>query len=254
MADLRHRLAALEAEIAVGRVRLCFGSKRLWGRQHHLEANGYASHQEWLKYWRDSRSDEFFVFGSRDETAGCQLCVAAVADDGTMTLRLRMPDCLVGQYGKYLVIQGVRFTYGHEQVLAALQSNDDYGQYRREHGGKAGRSTDLGQAICYRFKRGGKGWRVFVSTRRLGAMGADLNADHLAVAESDASGNCLGAWRVPLVTYGRSHSIKLRQSSAMLWPAWWSTHVRSASLSSSRGWIFARRGRSWRDSHENTAG
>ena len=31
-----------------------------------------------------------------------------------------------------------------------------------------------------------------------------LNTDHLAVAETDASGNCLKAWRVPLVTYGKS--------------------------------------------------
>ena len=37
-----------------------------------------------------------------------------------------------------------------------------------------------------------------------GVIGVDLNADHLAVAETDASGNYLRAWRVPLVTYGRS--------------------------------------------------
>ena len=30
LANLRHRLAALEADIEAGRVRLCFGSKRLW--------------------------------------------------------------------------------------------------------------------------------------------------------------------------------------------------------------------------------
>ena len=96
LANLRVRLAALEADIAEGRVRLCFGSKRLWRKQHHLEANDYADHQEWLRDWRDSRSDEFFVLGSRDETAGCQLCVATVADDGTLTLRLRMPDSLAG--------------------------------------------------------------------------------------------------------------------------------------------------------------
>ena len=95
LANLRHKLAALEADIAAGRVRLCFGSKRLWHKQRHLEANGYASHEEWLRDWRAARSDEFFVLGSRDETAGCQLCVATVADDGTLTLRLRMPDCLV---------------------------------------------------------------------------------------------------------------------------------------------------------------
>ena len=36
LANLRSRLAALEADIAEDRVRLCFGSKRLWRKQHHL--------------------------------------------------------------------------------------------------------------------------------------------------------------------------------------------------------------------------
>ena len=125
-----------------------------------------------------------------------------------------MPDGLAERHGKYVVIPGVRFAYGHEQVLAALQSNAEYTQYRREHGEKAARSTILGQAISYRFKRDGKGWRVFVSTQmmhvpvvtdqRRGVIGIDLNADHLAVAETDASGNYLNAWRVPLVTYGKN--------------------------------------------------
>ena len=214
LANLRHRLSALEADIEAGRVRLCFGSKRLWRKQRNLDANGYASHQEWLRDWQDARSDEFFVLGSRDETAGCQMCVATVADDGTLTLRLRMPDCLAGQHDKYLVIEGVWFAHGHEQVLAALQSNAEYSAYRRQHGEKAARATGLGQAVSYRFKRDEKGWRVFVTTnmmgvpvvtdQRLGAIGVDVNADHLAIAETDASGNCVNAWRTPLVTYGKS--------------------------------------------------
>ena len=214
LANLKFRRSGLEADIAAGRVRLCFGSKRLWRKQHHLEANGYASHDEWLKDWQAARSDEFFVLGSRDETAGCQLCVAAVADDGTLTLRLRMPDCLVGQYGKYLVMQGVRFVSGHDVVLSALGSNAEYVAYRREHGEKAARATRLGQAISYRFKRDAKGWRVFATTqmmdvpvvtdRKRGTIGVDLNADHLAVAEANGSGNYVNAWRVPLVTYGKS--------------------------------------------------
>ena len=140
--------------------------------------------------------------------------MATVAGDGSLTLRLRMPDCLAGQHGKYVVIQGVQFAYGHEQVLAALDSNADYARHRREHGEKAARATELGQAVSYRFKRDGRGWRVFATTAMMdvpvvtdksrGAIGVDLNADHLAVAETDASGNCLSAWRVPLVTYGKS--------------------------------------------------
>ena len=214
LVNLLNRLAALESDIAGEKVRLCFGSKRLWRKQHDLEANGYSSREEWLKDWRSARSGEFFVLGSRDETGGCQLCVAAIANDGTLVLRLRMPDSLAEQHGKYLVIEGVKFAYGHERVLAALQSNADYAQFRREHGEKAARATVLGQAVSYRFKRDEKGWRMFVSTRMLdvpvvtdqrqGVIGIDLNADHLAVAETDASGNYLNAWRTPLVTYGKN--------------------------------------------------
>ena len=116
LAGLQHRLMTLESDVASGRVRLCFGSKRLWRKQHHLKANGYGSHEAWLRDWRDARSDEFFVLGSRDETAGCQLCVTGIAGDGLLTLRLRMPGCLAKQYGKHVIIEGVRFAYGHEQA------------------------------------------------------------------------------------------------------------------------------------------
>ena len=207
---LRRRLRVLEVECQVGLVRLCFGSRRLWRKQYDLEENGYASHDEWLEDWRSSRTGEFFVLGSRDETAGCQLCVAVVADDGSLTLRLRMPDSLAGEHGKYVTIEGVRFAYGHEQVLAALESNTEYAEHRREYGENAARGTELGQAVSYRFKRDTKGWRVFVTTetvvtdQKRGAIGVDLNADHLAVAETDASGNYVHGFSVPLVTYGKS--------------------------------------------------
>ena len=141
--------------------------------------------------------------------------MASVNDDGTLTLRLRMPDGLAGLHGKYLVVPNVRFASGHDVVLAALGSNTEYAVYRREHGEKEARVTALGQAISYRFKRDAKGWRVFATTelpevevttdRRRGAIGVDLNADHLAVSETDASGNYVNAWRVPLVTYGKRH-------------------------------------------------
>ena len=127
-----------------------------------------------------------------------------------------MPYCLTPEHGKYLTIQSVRFAYGHEQVLAALDSNVEYARYRREHGEKAARATSLGQAISYRFKRDGKGWRVFATTDMMdvpvvtdkgrGAIGVDLNAGHLAVAETDVSGNPVKSFSVPLVTYGKSQS------------------------------------------------
>ena len=43
-----------------------------------------------------------------------------------------------------------------------------------------------------------------VTDRRLGAVGVDINVDHLAVSETDSSGNWLRSWPVPLVTCGKS--------------------------------------------------
>ena len=124
--------------------------------------------------------------------------------------------------------------------------------YRRRAWREGGaRHQELGQAISYRFKRDGKGWRVFVSTqmmdvpvvtdRKRGAIGVDLNADHLAVAETNGSGNYVNAWRVPLVTYGKN----TRQAEAIIGDAAASVvAVRQGSRanpSSSRSWTSARR-------------
>jgi IS605 OrfB family transposase len=196
-AGKKRRLARLEArerELATGRVALCFGSRKLFRAQFDLAANGYDGHDQWLAAWREARSNQFFLIGSKDEASGNQSCTATVADNGTLTLRLRLPDALIepGQ-GKYLLLENVWFEHGQWELYAAL---------------------DAGQAISYRFLRDAKGWRVFASTARadlrgkadfqLGAVGVDINADHLAVAEADRHGNLAHRFSVPCVTYGKT--------------------------------------------------
>jgi IS605 OrfB family transposase len=198
LAYLETKLARLEADLENGKVRIAFGSKKLWRAQFDLAANGYESHGQWLADWRAARSSQWFIVGSKDETGGCQLCVAMLSEQG-IDLRVRVPDGLAGQFGKYHVIGDLHFAYGHDRVTAAIEANQ---------------SKDHRQAIAYRFKRDAKGWRVFVSVavakppsvtdKRLGVIGVDLNADHLAVAETDRFGNPLRAGSVPLVTYGKT--------------------------------------------------
>ncbi|WP_218274532.1 transposase, partial [Paraburkholderia piptadeniae] len=203
------KIAQIQADQEAGRVRLCFGSRRLFRAQFSLAQNGYASHAQWREEWRTRRDSQFFVIGSRDETAGNQSCQASVEDNGSLTLKLRLPDVLAAE-SRYVTIPGVRFAYGHEDVVKAILSSQ-----RIQTTSKDGRPVwkRTGTATSYRFLRDGKGWRLFasvdvappdrVSHRLCGAIGVDINADHLAVADVDSSGNLMRSWRIDLVTYGK---------------------------------------------------
>jgi IS605 OrfB family transposase len=188
-ARIKDRIARREREREDGSVRIAFGSRRLFRAQHALDVNSYASHVEWLSAWRSARSGSFFVLGSKDETAGCQGCVLTHLEDNRFSLRLRLPKNAAEKYASF----DISFAYGWEHLAWALEA---------------------GQAISYRFVRDAKGWRVFASTAAppiarqsdlaRGVLGVDLNADHVALAQSSADGNVLWYERVPLVTYGKS--------------------------------------------------
>src|SRR5271167_1775885 len=44
---LKSRLKKLENDRQNGKIRLCFGSKKLFNSQYHLSSNGLKSHEEW---------------------------------------------------------------------------------------------------------------------------------------------------------------------------------------------------------------
>ena len=199
LVSLRHKEKRLLDDMAQGKVRIAFGSKKLFRAQFDLEANGFAHHQEWLRAWQAARSNQFMVLGSKDETAGCQGCVATIAKGFRIDLRLRLPDGIGEE--KYLQLSGLSFNVGQKHVLAALHRN-----------------TVVASKECipvtYRFLRDAKGWRVFVtvavergkkrSVDGDGVMAVDINADHLAVTELDRFGNPLTSMRVDCDTRGKS--------------------------------------------------
>lgn len=206
---LQGRLDRLLSDHAADRIRLCFGSRRLFRKQFALQENGYASHDDWKKDWRAERNSQFFVLGSKDETAGNQSCQALVCADGSLRLRLRLPDGLPGSR-KHLEMPGVRFAYGQEVVIGALAASRIV---------RAQTQTGLpirkreGVAISYRFLRDRKGWRVFASVEAQpveirtrngqGAIGIDVNDEHLAITAIDRFGNWVRSERLPLNLYGK---------------------------------------------------
>lgn len=195
LTTLVFRLFRLEGDLKDRSTRLCFGGKKLFRSQFYLKQNGFASHQDWKKSWEDNRNSEFFTLGSKDETAGNQTCSATINNDESLNLRLRLPSALESKHGKYLLIKNVTFSYGHSAILASLNDPE-------------------GQAISYRFKKDSKGWRIFASTalqkiepitrENLGAIGIDLNVDHIACVETDRYGNPIKQKIIPWISYGAS--------------------------------------------------
>lgn len=198
LAVLESRLARLKEDRASNTVRLCFGSRKLFRAQFSLGENGYGSQAAWREDWQKSRNSQFFVIGSKDETGGCQSCVATALPDGSISLRLRLPSSAGGQYA---VFRGLRFNHGHDAILAAIGNNlaDDKNAW---------------QAISYRFAKDDKGWRVFAtievrkapptSVNGIGVIGIDINEGHLAVTETDRFGNPIEFGSISCVTYGKS--------------------------------------------------
>ena len=202
------KLAKLQKDQSTGKVRMCFGSRKLFRGQYNLEESGFQSHKAWLHEWRMKRSSSFFLIGSKDEASGNQSCVGKIEDDGTLSYRLRLPNSF---NQKYLTIENVEFKYGQEVLLKALREN----QARRSlHKEGSSQYKERGLAITYRFLRDQKGWLLFasmalpapdyVTKKELGFVGVDLNVDHLALTETDRSGNPVSIESLPLSLYGKS--------------------------------------------------
>jgi IS605 OrfB family transposase len=202
---LQTKLKQLENSRDRGKISLCFGSRKLLHAQFCLEENGYATHEHWKRDWQEARSSEILMIGSKDETGGNQTCTASLAEDGSIHLRIRLPDALVQEHGKYLSLSNIRFAYGHEAIAAAIRSS----KLRRELSLlKDSNFKQHGKAITFRLKKDKKGWRIFASvdvelpseiTRQdNGVFGLDINSDHIAVVETDRFGNPIAKHTFPL--------------------------------------------------------
>ena len=101
----------------------------------------------------------------------------------------------------------MHFNHGHTHILAALASCQERNSGNQD-------KKDLGEAISYRWKKDEKGWTVYatvkcqvpkpVTQKGLGAIGIDLNANHIVLVETDRFGNFIDSKTIPLNTYGKN--------------------------------------------------
>ena len=181
---------------------MCFGTKKLFKAQYHLEANGYSSHDEWYSDWRAARQSNFMMVGAKTYAGGNQLC--RLNSDGQ--LKITVPPCLIKQFGSHVDCDGIKFRYGQEFIDIALTPT------RHKRGQSYRNGTE--KAVTHRFVRRDDKWYLhtavelpdipWISHRNNGAIGIDLNADNVAWAYCDGEGNLSSHGQINFDLRGKS--------------------------------------------------
>jgi IS605 OrfB family transposase len=197
--SLKRELENLETK---ERLHICFGSRKLFNAQHDLEANGYASHAEWLTDWRKKRSGRFYCVGKSQLGGGTMIKVFPVDDDsvsesgrsvseqagrspGNYRLTIRIPRCLRNEYGEYLDLP--------------LSVSDRDGRTRRADLNYALQTHKPITAQVFRREHKDDCWYVHLTTyvqpipivhnRKKGCIGIDFNKDYISLAYVKPDGN-----------------------------------------------------------------
>ena len=200
LATLEHRLSVAESKDLPS---ICFGTRKLFKAQHEIDPNDDAAHAEWHAEWQNARANQFLVVGDKNKIGGNLECRLTPTETGYIA-HLRIPDAIRGEGEKYVTFKVPKFAYGDDAIRNAVGRCST--NLSRDDG--TGR-----EPITCRFVRDEIGFRLFVtvavpevkkiSDRRAGAIGVDLNADHVAWCQTDYNGNPVAHGSIPLNLYGK---------------------------------------------------
>lgn len=184
-----NKVAALQRELNrlqdATRLHICFGSRKLFNAQHHLEANGYSSRYLWLEEWKKKRSGRFYFVGKSQLGGGTMMKVFPVDDDGNYRLNIRIPRCLRSECGKFL------------DLTFSVRDRD--GRHRRGDLNYALETQKPITTQVFRREHKDDGWYIhltsyvqpvpLVHTRKKGCIGIDFNKNHISIAHVKPDGN-----------------------------------------------------------------
>lgn len=153
--------------------KICFGGKKLFKKQHHLKKNNYKSHQEWNEDWYLKRNSSAFFLGSSDESFGN---LNAQYHREKRELKLRWFNTT--EKGEHLFLDQIEFPYGQDLLDKAIEKKRSI-TYRLYY-----KKNSFYVAASFEEEK-----TPIITNKDNGAFGIDLNADHLAVVETDRFGN-----------------------------------------------------------------
>ena len=228
----------LKKNIKNDKVSVCFGNIKILKRLSALFNNSNydngkyknnspeakkSYHTSYRKIWNDSRLNQFFLLGSKDEASGNSSCVFSKRTEGLYTVRISIPKRVIEELSlsyKFLIIDNITFKHNEKEILNCVALNDERKQKEQEYVKKlknndpsllgddkkiikeAAYLENYGVAISFRFikdtfsdpMKETTSWRILASmdeskqdksivSKSNGVIGIDINVDHLAVSD-----------------------------------------------------------------------
>ena len=171
----------LEQLNRTSRLHICWGSKKLFNAQYHLEANGYQSHEDWLEDWRKKRGGNFYSVGKGSVDGNNPMAKIHHVYGNIFTVTLTIPRCFQGQYGQSIPLKFEVTGQRKHDLLYALEADKPVTVqiFRREHKQNQWyiHLSTYTQAV------------PFISQKRNGCLGIDLNAETIDVVYVKRDGN-----------------------------------------------------------------
>jgi IS605 OrfB family transposase len=177
------------------------------------------------------------VVGSNDEPSGNKTCRASAAEDASVSL-----DLYLGEKNGHLTLNGLLLPHGHAEWLAAIAAADvefmvsqawqketaaqvaDIDEacvaaFRKHRTQLRKAQSKQGHGLSYRFVKDRYGWRIFVTvTKNItrlepdfsgGAIGLDVNHQHVSRTRIDPEGSLVDSHDLPLLSVGKSSGQRL---------------------------------------------
>lgn len=117
------------------RLKVCFGSKKLFKAQYHLLENGYDSHLCWLDDWQKSRSGNFYSVGKGSVVGNNPVTKVFHLKDDDFCLKIQLPRCLQEKHGEWIEVPFKLSGARKQDLLYAIEANKPITVqvFRREH-------------------------------------------------------------------------------------------------------------------------
>ena len=203
---LKQKRNVLERNIQSGKVSICFGTKKLFKAQWFLEENGFASHEEWLKTFRQNRDKNILFLGAKDEKLCNQMFQLEKIDD-SYQIKVRKVE------NRHINPNDEKYSYG----MCKFRRKDFESYLSKNLENR--KNKDACVSLTYRIVFRGK--RIYLqvmfeykqedfsyTTKTFGTIGIDYNDGFMQVAETNETGNLIRLERIPLVYHSTGNRAK----------------------------------------------